>query len=1651
MNKSFPTPRRRSLKAFTAGLISYLLLVGPLAPLALAARPHAPRAGVASPAPESGRRAAPLAAAPAPLAFAPNIVATKVDSFNDLGADGKADPGQTITYTVTITNNGPDPATGVTFTDMVDANTSLVPGSVQTQPVAVADAFNVIGNVRIQVPDGASDLLANDRDPDTGNNTGLTASGPTTSTNNGNVTVNADGSFSYNPAPGFTGTDTFTYTITDSGGAMDTGTVTLTVSGLVWFINSAAAVGGDGRLTSPFNCYVGANVPASTTCYSATAVDDPGDNIFLYSGSYTGGDTLQNNQKLIGQGATTTLDAVAGVTVPANSDPLPALNGNPSTVTITTTAASTNGVNLAAGAANVFTLRGFTVGNTTGIDIASGANFGTLNVSEVTLSGTGRPLSLTSGALAATFNSITATAAPGGQGINLAGLTGTMAVTGGTSITNPGTQCILVGTTTASINFGNTTCSGGTDGVSLQNNSSGTRTFGTLSVSNNSGAGFLHTGGGGTTVVGATTITNPGTNGVSVAGSTTSVSFGNTSITGSGAAGVLYTGSSGNLSFADLDITPDNNVQAISTNGNAGTLSATSGAIATSGAAALNLNSTVLNLVFDSVSAATNGSANNAINIVGGSGAVSAPAGTITGGTNPAVIVNGGSVSLAYGGGISQSNNAALLSVLGGHTGTLTFQTGTLSATGGTGLQFDNADGAYNFNGTTTLAGGDAGVDILNDSGGAFNFSAATTITSPSGTAFNVNTGAPNVDYNGTITQNTSGQRVVNVDGTTGSTVLFDGTVTGGQNSTGVRINNANGNVTFTATLTLGTSVARMGSQAVTIAGGSGAKTFGVVSIFTTGASGIGIGATTSTGAITTASGTVDSAGAAAVNIAGTSAASRTPLNVQLTTVNTNAGTNGIILQNTSATGSPGGFRILGTSAGICGGQVTNTTTPSVAATVTAANTADCTGGTITGATGDGIRLNNADRVSLTRVRVINGAQSGIFGTGVNGFELISSFISNNGNAADEVGLKFTDVINPGTVNGLVGTALNGANPTRIINSTVRQSGEFNVEVVNRTGTLTDLFVDGCQFTDTKSNAGPADADGFNVEMQNTAVATVRLQNSVFSNNFTQGAQLSAIDSANLTATVTSSTFANNFEGFVCNHSGNSDLVCTVGGDVGTQGNHFEGNPSLAESGALVVLSNGSSATVSASLTGKVKNNHVTAPANMVNHSILAFISGVGTPSSLNISNNTVNGGAFGNPILVDTPDTGSSPNFSVTANNNVLSGGSSHGVNVTARQSSTSCVLIQNNTGTPPGASAVVRVRQVSPATYNLKQGVSASLVPATVLTDNNPGASNSVAGTINVVSNAACTTPIASLLGVPNRTFSEVASRQTPAATANVTARDSGGTREREALSARASAIDAPASGVSAGGFARADSPAFSDGWADTFLPARTASINGLFASALRYSPSNVAGPLASAYLASPAATAAFSGETVGPINIGTLPATKSVTIKFRVTVDSTVTATNISNQGTVSGTNFSPVQTDDPDAAGSANPTLTPVDLPDVTVAVSPASALEDGADNLVYTFARQGATTSSLTVNFSVGGTATFSTDYTQTGAATFTPPTGTVVIASGSSTATVTVDPSADSTVEPDETVILTVTSGTAYDVGSPSVATGTITNDDTDV
>ena len=82
----------------------------------------------------------------------------------------------------------------------------------------------------------------------------------------------------------------------------------------------------------------------------------------------------------------------------------------------------------------------------------------------------------------------------------------------------------------------------------------------------------------------------------------------------------------------------------------------------------------------------------------------------------------------------------------------------------------------------------------------------------------------------------------------------------------------------------------------------------------------------------------------------------------------------------------------------------------------------------------------------------------------------------------------------------------------------------------------------------------------------------------------------------------------------------------------------------------------------------------------------------------------------------------------------------------------------------------------------------------------------------------------------------------------------------------------------------------------------------------------------------------------------------------------------------------------------------------------------SVLEDGAPNLVYTVTLDHASAFDTTVNYSVGGTATEGSDYTGTS-------THSITILAGQTSGTITVDPTADTTFENNETVIVTLTGG----------------------
>ncbi len=144
-------------------------------------------------------------------------------SYTFVPANGYTGNLPTITYTV---SDGQDTAT---------ANLHITVRS-NTGPNANDDAYTTLTNTTIN-QNAANGLLSNDSDPD-GDPLTITSiaigtntyqPGTTISLSQGNLTINADGSFTFVPANGYNGTlPTITYTVSD-GSEIDTANLTITV------------------------------------------------------------------------------------------------------------------------------------------------------------------------------------------------------------------------------------------------------------------------------------------------------------------------------------------------------------------------------------------------------------------------------------------------------------------------------------------------------------------------------------------------------------------------------------------------------------------------------------------------------------------------------------------------------------------------------------------------------------------------------------------------------------------------------------------------------------------------------------------------------------------------------------------------------------------------------------------------------------------------------------------------------------------------------------------------------------------------------------------------------------------------------------------------------------------------------------------------------------------------------------------------------------------------------------------------------------------------------------------------------------------------------------------------------------------------------
>jgi hypothetical protein len=237
---------------------------------------------------------------------------------------------------------------------------------------------------------------------------------------------------------------------------------------------------------------------------------------------------------------------------------------------------------------------------------------------------------------------------------------------------------------------------------------------------------------------------------------------------------------------------------------------------------------------------------------------------SITSPTGTGISIQDSAAFLTYAGDLTYATaGQAAIDIANHSVGTVLFQSGTLNIIDGTGLQFSNADGTYNFSGTTTLNGGDAGIDILNGSAGAFTFGTATSITSPTGIGFNVDNSTAGITYSGNLTYATAGQAAVNVVAHSGGTIAFQTGTLNVTNGTGLQFDDADAIYTFGGTTTL-----NGGDAGLDIVNGSaGAFTFGTGTSITS-PSGTGINVADSTAGLTYSGNlTFATAGQAALNV----------------------------------------------------------------------------------------------------------------------------------------------------------------------------------------------------------------------------------------------------------------------------------------------------------------------------------------------------------------------------------------------------------------------------------------------------------------------------------------------------------------------------------------------------------------------------------------------------------------------------------------------------------------------------------------------------------------------------------------------------------------------------------------------------------------
>jgi hypothetical protein len=764
----------------------------------------------------------------------------------------------------------------------------------------------------------------------------------------------------------------------------------------------------------------------------------------------------------------------------------------------------TTGISLQ-GASTNLSLAGITItGPTTAI--TNTTNFGTLTIgSSVNVSGV-TALSLIGGNLNGTFANLSSTGGTNGVLLTSIGGTGWTATTG--TLAGSTGAAFKVDGGNANMTYGGSITSTGflVDIGQTTGRSGGTITFSTGTL-----GGVAASAGTGIRIqnsTGTSTFTFSGTQTLGTTGSR----MASTAVTLAGNNTTTTFNFSGTLSIATTGVT------AFTASGPTGGTINFSGGDSIDAATGSALVLSGVNLGAGTLSNVTSTGGVNGISLTTVTGgALTISAGALSGATGATFNVSAGTVSVSDAGTITQATaGQAAVSVTGNHTtGTLTF-TGAVTATNGTGLQFDNADGTYNFNSASNALSGGARVDILNNSGGTFSFVAGMTITNPGVTAFNVSASAPTVTYSGSISTNNS--RPVSVSNAAaagcGSITFQTGNITATAGSNGIIVNNCNaGTITFNnPAISLTTST----NAGVTLTGNSGTA---LVDFSPAAGAGLDVLTTTGKAFTATGAGSVKVTGTGNTLSTNTAGTGNTVLEVDGVTIASgglhfvslsgngnssitrgvyihSAGGNGLFVSGVAAAGSGGTLQnytqkgVFIDTANNINLSFMNLTGNGTANLAAAGTCGDDANGTNTNCAA-GIDLQTVSTVNLTSVTVTDGVQIGINGKNVSGLTFNSVTVSSVGDEALEDGVQLTE--------------LTGTNSFTSVNFNNNASRQLAVQNSTGTGTLnitTSSFTNTAYPTLVTNPASTTAAQGILFSGHGNANMTINIQNSTFTKNF---------------------------------------------------------------------------------------------------------------------------------------------------------------------------------------------------------------------------------------------------------------------------------------------------------------------------------------------------------------------------------------------------------------------------------------------------------------------------------------------------------------------------------------------------------------------